>query len=107
NGLRLEDGVLAHSMWGELAYRLAGRAGYERVRRSDETHTAPGESTIAELFGGEPTLILIDEISVYLRKVAQHFPDSANQFTAFIQALIKAVTSTPQVALVFTLAVRS
>src|SRR5690606_14427948 len=60
NGLRLEDGVLAHSMWGELAYRLAGRAGYERVRRSDETHTAPGESTIAELFGGEPTLILID-----------------------------------------------
>ena len=31
--------------------------------------SAPGAETIAELFGGEPTLILLDELSVYLRKV--------------------------------------
>src|ERR1700687_4014481 len=29
----------------------------------------PGAETIQELFGGEPTLILLDELSVYLRKV--------------------------------------
>ena len=107
NGLALEPGLVARSLWGEMAYRLAGRAGFERVRKSDETHTAPGDRTIAELFGGEPTLIVIDEVSVYLRKVARVFPNGAEQFSAFIQGLIKAVSATPQVALVFTLAVKA
>ncbi|MDB4303986.1 DUF499 domain-containing protein, partial [Desulfosarcina sp.] len=106
NGLKLEEGLFAHSLWGEMAYQLAGRDGFERVKKSDQNHNAPGESTITELFGGEPTLILIDEISVYLRKATLAFGEAANQFTAFIQALIKAVSSTPNVALVCTLAVR-
>lgn len=107
NGLKLEKGLLARSLWGQMAYQLAGRAGFERVRQSDETHTAPGDKTIVELFGGEPTLILIDEVSVYLRKVAHADPGATEQFTAFIQALIKAVASTPKAALVFTLAIRA
>ena len=105
NGLTLEPGLLARSLWGEMAYRLAGRAGYERVRASDEKHIAPGAETIRELFGGQPTLILLDEISVYLRKVERAFPDASKQFAAFIHDLFKAVASTPQVALVYTLAV--
>ena len=76
NGLTLEPGLLARSLWGEMAYRLAGRDGYERVRESDERHIAPGAPTIRELFGGQPTLILLDEISVYLRKVERAFPDA-------------------------------
>lgn len=36
NGRPLGEGVRAYTPWGELAYALAGRAGYERVRRSDE-----------------------------------------------------------------------
>jgi hypothetical protein len=107
NGLQLEGDLRAKSLWGEMAYRLAGREGYERVRRSDETHTAPGADTIVELFGGEPCLILIDEVAVYLRKAAVAFPDSVDQFAAFMQALLKAVASTPRACLVFTLAVRS
>jgi hypothetical protein len=105
NGLALEPGLLAHSMWGEMAYRLAGAKGYERVRHSDEKHIAPGADTIRELFGGQPTLILLDEVSVYLRKVERAFPDASKQFAAFIHDLFKAVASTPQVALVYTLAV--
>ena len=107
NGLKLEDGLYAHSIWGQMAYQLAGRQGFERIRRSDEEHIAPGAETIIELFGGEPTLILIDEISVYLRKVAKVFPEATDQFTAFMQALIKAVSSTPGAALVCTLAIRA
>lgn len=105
NGLTLEDGLRAYSLWEEMAYRLAGRAGYERVRISDETHTAPGAETIRELFGGEPTLILLDEVSVYLRKVEHVKPGAAKQFAAFVHDLFKAVASSPQVALVYTLAV--
>ena len=89
NGLKLEDGAYAHSLWGEMAYQLAGREGFERVRKSDKRHIAPGDATIAELFGGEPALILIDEVSVYLRKVSGAFPDAVGQFSAFIQALIR------------------
>ena len=69
NGRRMGDGVLAYTPWGEIAYALAGQQGYERVRRSDEQGIAPGAETIAELFGDRPALILLDELSIYLRKI--------------------------------------
>ncbi|MHB1424619.1 MAG: ATP-binding protein [Gemmataceae bacterium] len=105
DGLTLEGDLRAFSLWGELAYRLAGREGYERVRQGDRNHVAPGAETIRELFGGEPTLILLDEVSVYLRKVEQVRPGASAQFTAFLQAIMKAVESSPNAALVLTLAV--
>ncbi len=105
NGLTLEGDLRAYSLWGELAYRLAGAEGYRRVQESDRKHSAPGAETMRELFGGEPTLIMLDEVSVYLRRVERVHPGASNQFTAFLQALIKAVESSPNAALVLTLAV--
>ena len=106
NGRSMGEGVLAHSPWGELAYSLAGMTGYERIRKSDETHTAPGAETLAELFGGEPCLILLDELSVYLRK-ARNLQGAAagEQLSAFLTSLFKAVESNPRVSLVYTLAI--
>ena len=57
-----------------------------------------------ELFGGEPVLILLDELSVYLRKVRQ-FDDAHDQLTAFLTSLFKAVEGAPNAALVYTLAI--
>ena len=105
DGLTLEGDVRAYSLWGELAYQLAGLDGYRRVENADRTHVAPGAQTIKELFGGRPTLIMLDEVSVYLRKVEEAKPGASEQFTAFVQALFKAVESSPRVALVLTLAV--
>jgi len=105
DGITLEGDLRAYSLWGELAYQLAGAEGYRRVQESDRKHVAPGADTIRELFGDEPTLIMLDEVSVYLRKVERAWPGAGDQFTAFLQALIKAVESSPQAALVFTLAV--
>ena len=48
---------------------------------------------------------MIDEVSVYLRKVERAYPGASGQFTAFLHALFKAVETAPNVALVFTLAV--
>ncbi len=104
NGRKMKSGVLAYTPWGELAEQLAGSEGYERVRKSDESRTAPGAETLQELFGGEPTLILLDELAVYLRKV-QSMPAARDQLTAFLTALFKAVESTPNAVLVYTLAV--
>lgn len=106
NGRPLESGLRAYTPWGEIAYRLAGREGYERVRASDVQGGAPGADTIKELFGGEPTLILMDELSVYLRKLKAKERDAAGgQLTALLTALFKAVESTPNAAVVYTLAI--
>ncbi len=102
NGRDVGDGIRAFTPWGELAYALGGKAGYERVRASDEQRKAPGASTIVELFGGRPALMLLDELSVYLRKVKGR--PEADQLTPFLTALFKAVESSPGVVLVFTLA---
>jgi hypothetical protein len=104
NGRRMGPDVLAFTPWGELAYALAGKDGYERVRKSDEQGIAPGAETLAELFGGEPALILLDELAIYLRKVSSR-PNAREQLTAFLTSLFKAVESAPRAALVYTLAV--
>ena len=104
NGRTMGEGVRAHTPWGELAYALAGKAGYERVRNSDASGIAPGADTLRELFGGEPTLILLDELSVYLRKV-QQVGSARDQLTAFLTSLFKAVEGAPRAALVYTLAI--
>ena len=104
NGRRMEGGHLAYTPWGEIASALAGKNGYERVRKSDEDCIAPGAETLRELFGGEPTLILLDELSVYLRKV-RNLENARDQLTAFLTSLFKAVESTPNAVLVYTLAI--
>ncbi len=104
NGRRMLEGHLAFTPWGEIASKLAGQEGYDRVRTSDEKQIAPGAETLRELFGGRPTLILLDELSVYLRKVGRR-GNAREQFTAFLHALIKAVESSPNSVLVFTLAI--
>ena len=104
NGRAMGDGVLAHTPWGEIAFALGDKAGYERFRNSDEQGIAPGAETLRELFGGRPTLILLDELSVYLRKV-QRVDHARDQLTAFLTSLFKAVESEPRAALVYTLAI--
>src|SRR5204863_10065971 len=69
NGRVMGNGVRAFTPWGELAYALAGKKGYVSIRKSDEERRAPGAENFRELFGGEPTIILLDELSIYLRKV--------------------------------------
>lgn len=104
NGRAMGEGVFAKTPWGEIAYRLAGREGYERVRRSDEHMIAPGAETLRELFGGEPTLVLLDEMADWLRKV-RHLPGTRDQLAIFLKALFKAVEATPNCAVVFALAI--
>jgi hypothetical protein len=104
NGRNMGDGVFAKTPWGEIAYRLAGKTGYERVRPSDEQMIAPGAETIRELFGNQPTLILLDELSDWLRRI-RHIPGARDQLSPFLKNLCKAVESTPNSAVVFTLAI--
>jgi hypothetical protein len=104
NGRPLGDsGLRAFTPWGELAFGLAGAEGYRQVQASDEARVAPGADTLRALFGGTPKLILLDELSIYLRKVKGR-PD-AEQLAPFLTSLFKAVETAPGAVLVFTLAV--
>jgi hypothetical protein len=104
NGRRMGGDVLAFTPWGEIAYALGGREGYARLERSDQEGIAPGAETIGELFWDRPALILLDELSVYLRKIRNR-PNARDQLTAFLTGLFKAVESSPRAALVYTLAI--
>lgn len=103
NGRLLGNGLRAYTPWGELAYGLAGVAGYEKVRQSDIGKVAPGAATIQELFGDDPVLILLDELSIYLRKIKGR--KEQDQLTPFLTSLFKAVSSAEKACVVFTLAV--
>jgi hypothetical protein len=106
NGRKLSDSIRAYTPWGELAYALAGEPGYRLVEASDTEGIAPGADTLRELLGQQPALILIDEIAPYFRKVSgRNVQRAGEQLLAYMTSLIKAVESSPGVALVFTLAI--
>lgn len=108
NGHDMGDGIRAYTPWGELAYALAGTDGYRQVKKSDELVVAPGAETFRNLFGNSPVLILIDELSIYLRKASgtQKVQQQASQqLPVFLNSLFKAVNESPRAAVVFTLAI--
>mgnify|MGYP001627224396 CR=1 FL=1 len=108
NGRPLAPDVLAFTPWGELAFQLAGREGFARVAESDRLRVAPGADTLRELVAGRPTLLLLDELAIWLRKtkpLADRGAAPGEQLAAFLSALLKLVATTPRCALVFTLAV--
>lgn len=99
------DGVSPQTIWGYLALQLGGKAAYEHVRRDDEDLTAAGAADLRKIFGGRPTLILIDEIARYLAVAEGKAVQSstlADQTTAFLMALMEAVASEPHAAVVIT-----
>ncbi len=103
SGRSMGDGIKALTPWGELAIQLAGPTGYESIRANDEQGIAPGAENIRALFGGEPSLILLDELSIFLRKAKKL--SLADQLVPFLTSLFKAVEGTPNAAVVYTLAV--
>lgn len=103
-----EAGVKINTLWGELAYRLGGREGFEVVRPIDEVPSAPGQEVIEQLLEWKKgaTLILADEVLVYVEKaMAVKAGDSSlgRQTLTFLMQLTEAVAGDPKAALVYSL----
>ena len=101
------EGFTLHTVWGEIAYRLAGVPGYEIVHESDERRVAPGSEALEELFQATgPALILMDETLSYVTKASGihvgkgYLSDQAQEF---LLELTRAVNATEDVALVLTM----
>ncbi len=65
-------GHTVHSFWGEMAWQLAGREGFELVKPFDDpaAGSAPAGRVLDKLFQlAGPSVVLIDEVVAYLRNV--------------------------------------
>lgn len=108
NGIRHGD-VLTHTIWGEIAWQIAGRPGYELVRQSDEQMVAPGTQLLEMLAGDKPTLIMLDELSRHLRQAKGITTPNmkstlSEQTVSFLMSLIDFAASQERVSVVLTLA---
>ncbi|QKW20539.1 ATP-binding protein [Kitasatospora sp. NA04385] len=96
-------GTVTHTLWGELAAQL-GR--YELVAEHDRTGSAPGGDTLRRILGDGPTLVLLDEVLVFVEKamaVQRGDSTAGRQAMLFIQALTEAVSSHPNAVMVYSL----
>lgn len=100
-----EEGVEVHTLWGELAYQLAGRKGYKIVEEADSSGVGPGADSLTKLFNlCGPCLVLIDEWVAFVRQLYNTRNElPAGDFEAnltFAQSLTEAVKRTQNTLLV-------
>lgn len=104
------DAGSERTFWGEMAWQLDGGTEgklYSLVAENDRRKTAPGTNTLGKLLEASgPTLILLDEILVYLVKAGgvQVGESSLRGNTlTFLQELSIAVANAPQASMIATL----
>ncbi|MDP9372702.1 MAG: DUF499 domain-containing protein, partial [Chloroflexota bacterium] len=100
------DGTRLHTLWGQVAYQLGGREGYELVRRADELRLAPGADALRAVLALGPALILMDELVNYVvGAAAVPVGDTTlkDQTIAFLQQLTTAVAQTPRAVFLLTI----
>jgi Swt1-like HEPN/Protein of unknown function (DUF499) len=67
---RKPDGTEIRTLWGELAWQLLGKTGFDRVAEADKQGVSPGSDVLRELFKQVgPCLVLIDEWIAFLRQL--------------------------------------
>lgn len=60
------------TLWGEMAFQLAGVKGYRLVDEADSRGIAPGGQTLDELLAmAGPCVILVDELVAYVRNIGR------------------------------------
>lgn len=102
------NGVTSHTMWGEMAAQLGPHA-VEVLSNNERDRTAPGTETLKRAFGGQPAVVIIDEIAKHLRiatkSSSQAIRDYAAQIPPFLGNLAEvAGDPTNRIVLVVTLA---
>ncbi|OHV00237.1 AAA family ATPase [Mycobacterium talmoniae] len=106
SGMVKDDGTKVNTIWGELAWQLGGKAGYDMVATADANRTHPGEALHELLAKYSPAVILIDEWVAYARSLVGR-DDLAggtfdDQFT-FAQTLTESAKGTSGVLLVISI----
>ena len=100
------DGTVVKTLWGELAWQLGGKPGFEMVRQDDEHATSPGDTLRKLMNDFGPCLILIDEWVAYARQLHDDIDLPAGNFEthfSFAQALTESARAARHCLLVISL----
>ena len=97
--------------WSILAYQLAGADGLRLIHadgKDEERETPPAEPLVAKLLSkpqedGLSTLVLLDEVLMYMRAQADADPASRGRLLSFFQYLTQAVVKVDRCAMVASL----
>lgn len=105
---RTSDGITRLTFWGEIAYQIGGKEGYESFRKNDEARISPGKEKIRDfLEAHQPFVLLFDEILEYINRAIdvrdQVEGSLGTQTFSFFQELTEAVSTLPNGMLVVTL----
>lgn len=76
--------------WGEIAWQLGGKAGYEAIRRHDEAGEPPAGDALKAMLPKGPTLILMDELLNYVSRGRKS--GASNAFYNFLFGLLSEAT---------------
>ena len=96
--LTLKDGPKLRTLWGYLAWRLAGEAGLKLVAEAEAARTNPGSELMVEVFRlAGPSVILLDELVMFARQL-----DDARfeAFLSFLQSLTEAAKMVPGILVI-------
>lgn len=91
--------IQTHALWTELAWQLAGPAGYQKLVAFDHPHNAPDARSFRDILPDAPVLILMDELVLYMAKLDEQ---GEKTLLAFINQLLSTFTSRPRSVLVIT-----
>ena len=95
------------TIWGQIAYQLLGVEGYEMIKDSDESGSAPGkEVMIALLQKASPCVLLLDELVAFYRQLdgsARLTAGTLESNMSFIQSLTESVKAVPNAILLASL----
>ncbi|SEP49898.1 hypothetical protein SAMN02990966_07447 [Rhodospirillales bacterium URHD0017] len=91
--LNMRNGPEVHTLWGYIAWRLAGDAGLKLVAPSEAARTNPGSEIMVEVLKlAGPSIILLDELVAFARQLSD---ERFEAFLSFIQSLTEAVKMVP------------
>jgi hypothetical protein len=97
------NGHHIQTMWGDLAAQLDR---YDLMEYHDKNRVPPGGDVIQSMLGDKPTLLLLDEVLMYVERVSAELIGDSNlgRLTqAFLQTLSVEVANTKKAALLYSL----
>lgn len=96
--LNLKDGPRVNTLWGYIAWRIAGDAGLKLIAEAEAARTSPGSELMVEVFKlAGPSVILLDELTMFARQLDD---DRFEAFLSFIQSLTEAAKMVPGILIV-------
>lgn len=96
--LTLREGPKVYTLWGYMAWRIAGEAGLRLVEEAERARTNPGSALLVELFRlSGPAVILLDEVVAYARQLPD---DRFEALLSFVQSLTEAAKMVPGILVV-------